>query len=308
MNDYLNKLFIIDKHKGPSSFEVVEAFRKVSRIRRVGHTGTLDPLAEGLLLLCTGKATRASEYFMNLDKTYEFDIQLGVETSTLDAEGEIVREEPCPDVSPEEIGAAAASFVGVYRLKPPAYSALKKNGRRLYQMARAGETPEVEEREVSIYAFQVMDINLPIVRLRLRCSRGTYVRSLAKDFGEKFGLPSHVKRLTRTRIGNFSLDDAYPSRKLFNRDIDGLAGMELARALDFLPGIVLKEGAKEALFSGMLPGENDVVKTVGDVSSSAALRMLDGNGDLIAVGKQLDAKRKRLFWVDSYRIFTGGGE
>jgi tRNA pseudouridine55 synthase len=308
MNDYLNKLFIINKHKGPSSFEVVDAFRRVSRIRRVGHTGTLDPLAEGLLLLCTGKATRASEYFMNLDKTYEFDVQLGVETSTLDAEGTIVREEPCPDLTQDEINTAAASFVGEYRLKPPAFSALKKKGRRLYQMARAGETPEVEHREVNIYSLSVLSWDLPVVGLRLRCSRGTYVRSLAKDFGEKFGLPSHVTRLTRTKIGEFTLDDAYPSRRLFDRDIEGLAGIELTRALDFLPGIVLKESAKEALFSGMLPGENDVVKTVGDVSSGPALRMLDGNGDLIAVGKRLNTERKRLYWVDSYRLFAGGGE
>jgi tRNA pseudouridine55 synthase len=308
MNDFLNKLFIINKHKGPSSFEIVEAFRRVARIRRVGHTGTLDPLAEGLLLLCTGKATRASEYFMNLDKTYEFDVQLGVETSTLDAEGTIVREEPCPDLTPDQIDAAAASFVGEYRLKPPAFSALKQKGRRLYQMARAGETPEVEHREVTIYSLHVLALELPIVRLRLRCSRGTYVRSLAKDFGEKFGLPSHVKRLKRTRIGEFSVDEGYPSRKLFDRDVEGLVGMDLKKALDFLPGIVLKDSAKEALFSGMLPGERDVVKTFGDVSTGPALRILDGNGDLIAVGKRLDVKRKRLHWVDSYRLFAGGSE
>ncbi len=307
MRDFLDKIFVINKHKGPSSFEVVEAFRRVSRIRRVGHTGTLDPLAEGLLLLCTGKATRASEHFMNLDKTYEFAVRLGVETSTLDAEGTVVRETPCPDLAPGEITDAAESFVGEYRLKPPAFSALKKNGRRLYQMAREGKTPEVEHRKVNIYSLQVLDVDLPDVTLRLRCSRGTYVRSLAKDFGEKLGLPSHVKQLARTKIGEFSLDGAYPSEKLFEKDIEGLAGMDLTEALDFLPGIVLKESAKEALYSGMLPGKNDVVETFGDVSSGSALRMLDGSGELIAIGKRINGKRKRLFLVDSYRLFAGGG-
>jgi tRNA pseudouridine55 synthase len=307
MNELQNKLIVINKHKGPSSFEVVETFRRVSRIRKVGHTGTLDPLAEGLLLLCTGRATRASEYFMNLDKTYEFDIRLGVETSTLDSEGAVVREEPCPELAPGEIEATAASFIGEYRLQPPAYSALKRNGRRLYQMARAGETPEVEHRTVTIYSLQVLGYDLPIVTLRLRCSRGTYVRSLAKDFGARFDLPAHVKKLCRTKIGEFSLQNAFPSLKLFDRDIDGLVGIDLTQALDFLPGIVLKESAKEALLTGMLPGERDVVKTLGDVSSGPALRMLDANGDLIAVGKRIDGKKNRLFWVDSYRLFTGGG-
>jgi tRNA pseudouridine55 synthase len=307
MNDLQNKLFVINKHKGPSSFEVVEAFRRVSRIRRVGHTGTLDPLAEGLLLLCSGKATRASEYFMNLDKTYEFDVQLGVETSTLDSEGTIVREEPCPDIAEEEINDAASSFLGEYQLKPPAYSALKQNGRRLYQMARAGETPEVKTRTVTIYSIQVLNIRLPIVTLRLRCSRGTYVRSLAKDFGARFGLPAHVKSLMRTRIGEFSLNAAFPSQRLFDGDIEGLEGLDLTRALNFLPGIVLTENAKKALLSGMLPGETDVVKTLGDVSTGPAVRLLDGNGDLLAVGKRLDDKKERLYCVDTYRLFTGGG-
>jgi len=307
MNDFLNKLFIINKHRGPSSFDVVEALRRVSRIRRVGHTGTLDPLAEGLLLLCTGKATRASEHFVNLDKTYEFDVLLGVETSTLDAEGAVVREEPCPDLPVGEVEDVAASFVGEYRLKPPAFSALKKNGRRLYQMARAGEEPEVERRKVNLYSLQVLDVQLPVVTLRLRCSRGTYVRSLAKDFGEKLGLPAHVKRLTRTKIGGFSLDDAFPSRRLFDGDVEGLEGMDLARALDFLPGIVLNNHAKQALFSGTPPGERDVVKTLGDVSSGSAVRMLDADGELIAIGRRNEGKRNRLLWVDSYRLFAGGG-
>ncbi len=307
MEELRNKLFIINKHKGPSSFEVVEAFRRVSRIRKVGHTGTLDPLAEGLLLLCTGWATRASEHFMNLDKTYEFDVRLGVETSTLDAEGSVVKEVPCPELDPEQIAAAAASFIGEYRLNPPAFSALKRNGRRLYEMARAGERPEVAQRTVTIYEIEVIDIHLPIVRLCIRCSRGTYVRSLARDFGEKLGLPSHVKRLTRKQIGPFSLRDAFPGEKLFREDIKGLEGIELTKALDFLPGIVLKDSAKKGLLAGKLPAEGDVIRTVGDVAGGAVFRMLDTGGELIAVGKRNEGKRNRLHWIDTYRLFSSGG-
>ncbi|NIO00931.1 MAG: tRNA pseudouridine(55) synthase TruB [Candidatus Latescibacteria bacterium] len=306
MEKLQHKLVVINKHKGPSSFNVVEAFRKASRIRKVGHAGTLDPLARGVLLLCTGRATRAVEHFMNLEKTYEFDVHLGVETDTLDAEGTVVREVRCPQLDPEEIDRVAKSFLGEYQLSPPAFSALKRDGQRLYELARAGEKPAVGRRTVTIYSLDILDIHLPITRLRLNCSRGTYVRSLAKDFGEKLGLPSHVASLTRTRIGPFSLDNAFLGEKLFNGDISGLEGIGLAKALDFMPGIVLKDSAKKALLSGMLPGERDVVRTIGDVAGGKTLRILDTDGELVAVGKRVEGKRKKLFWVDTYRLFTSG--
>jgi tRNA pseudouridine55 synthase len=307
MGGLKNKLFIIHKHSGPSSFEVVQAFRRVSRIRKVGHTGTLDPLAEGVLLLCTDKATRTSEYFMNLDKTYEFDVRLGIETSTLDSEGEIVEEVPCPDLDRNLIESAARSFIGEYSLSPPAYSAIKQNGRRLYELARAGEKPEVKPRLVNIYHLEVLSIELPVVRLRVRCSRGTYVRSLARDFGRKLDLPAHVQKLIRTRIGSFSLELAFPGPRLFAGDIEGLEGIDMSQALDFLPGIVLKDGARAKLLTGMLPIHHDVADTVGDVSSARAVRILDSGGELIAIGKRDEGPRKRLAWVDSYRLINGGG-
>ncbi len=302
-----NKLFVIHKQRGPSSFGVVEAFRRVSRIRKVGHTGTLDPLAEGVLLLCTDKATRASGHFMNLDKTYEFDVRLGIETSTLDSEGEIIEEVPCPDLDRDRIEAAVGSFIGEYSLSPPAYSALKQNGRRLYELARAGEKPEAKPRLVNIYEMEILGLELPVVRLRIRCSRGTYVRSVARDFGRKLDLPAHVQRLVRTRIGSFSLELAFPGERLFAGDIEGMQGIELARALDFLPGIVLKDGAKAKLFTGMLPTHQDVADTVGDITGAGAVRILDSSGELIAIGKRAEGPRKRLAWVDSYRLITAGG-
>jgi tRNA pseudouridine55 synthase len=305
--DLKDKLFIINKHCGPSSFEVVNAFRRVSRIRKVGHTGTLDPLAEGVLLLCTGKATRASEHFMNLDKTYEFDVRLGIETDTLDSEGKVIQEVPCPDLSRDRIEAAAGSFSGEYNLSPPAYSALKQNGKRLYELARAGHKPEVSLRLVHIYELDLLGIELPVVKLRIRCSRGTYVRSLARDFGRRLDLPAHVERLVRTRIGAFSLETAFPGERLFAGDIEGLQGIELTSALDFLPGIVLKDAARDNLLKGVLPTHRDVAETIGTLSGARVVRILDTNGHLIAVGKRDDGPRKRLAWVDSYRLFTNGG-
>lgn len=305
MEELDDKLFVIDKEAGPTSFDVVAAFKRATRLRKVGHTGTLDPLARGVLLLCTGVATRAAEHFMNLEKEYEFDVCLGVETDTLDKEGKVVREAPCPDLRDEQIHEAARSFVGEYDLKPPAYSALKRNGRRLYELARAGEAPEVESRRVHIYDFDVVSIEMPTVRCRIRCSRGTYVRSLARDLGERLGAPAHIDRIVRTRIGSFERSHGFPSQRLFDRDLSGLEGVGMARALDFLPGVVLEPKARKALRYGMLPGVRDVVKTFGEIKGGGPVRILDEAGELVAIGhRNPDRRRNPLQLVDSYRMYV----
>ena len=310
MNTLRNKLFVINKPSGPTSFDIVEAFRKATGIRKVGHAGTLDPLAQGVLLLCTDKATRAVEHFMNLSKHYEFEVRLGAETTTLDAEGDVVREVPCPDLAEDAIHEAVHSFVGDYRLTPPAYSALKRKGKRLYQLARAGETPEVESRVVHIYEMEVTQIALPSVFFRITCSRGTYVRSLARDFGAKFGVPAHIGSLTRKAVGDFSLDDAFPSDKLFAKDTSGLNGIPMSEALSFLPGIVVNDACKRSLLDGGLPVERDVVRTIGLASSSPVLRIIDEAGELIAVGNRgsrgcgASRAEDEPSWVDSFRLFV----
>jgi tRNA pseudouridine55 synthase len=305
MEELNNRVFVVDKAAGPTSFAVVAAFKRAARLRKVGHTGTLDPLAEGVLLLCTGTATRAAEHFMNLEKVYQFDVCLGVETDTLDREGKVVREAPCPELGEDEIRAVAKSFAGKYELTPPAYSALKKNGRRLYEMARAGETPEIQSRTVDIYDFEVVSIALPRVTCRIRCSRGTYVRSLAKDFGERLNLPAHIDRIARTRVGSFDRAQGFRSDRLFDGDVSGLTGLDLSDALDFLPGVVLDDKAQRALRYGTLPGIKDVVQSYGDVKTGGPVRILDGSGGLIAIGERSRGKRRNpLQLVDSFRLYT----
>lgn len=305
MNEFDNKIYVINKQSGPTSFDVVEAFRKVSRLRRVGHTGTLDPLAEGVLVLCTGVATRTVEQFMNLGKWYEFEIVLGVGTTTLDAEGEVDAEAPCPELSKEDFEKTAEGFIGECVLEPPAYSALKKNGKRLYELARAGETPRVEGKKVNIYKFEITSVDLPYVGCRVNCSRGTYVRALARDFGARLELPAHIRNLVRTAIGPFEVADAFPSGRLFDADVDGLTGLEMADALDFLPGIVISEGAVRALMNGALPGQTDVVRSIGLKQSAPAIRILDESENLLAIGSRSEGPgRNRLAWVDSYRLLV----
>jgi tRNA pseudouridine55 synthase len=304
MDEFDNKLFVINKSAGPTSFDVVAAFRRSARLRKVGHTGTLDPLATGVLLLCTGTATRAVEHFMNLEKEYRFDVILGVETDTLDTEGKVIREAPCPDFDDVTIKGVAESFVGEYDLRPPLYSALKRGGRRLYEMARAGETPEVESRKVKIYSFDILSVELPVVTCLVRCSRGTYVRSIARDVGERLGLPAHIDNIVRTRIGPFEIKTGFPSDKLFNRDLEGIQGYDLEHALEFLPAVVLEAKACKALLYGMLPVTRDVVKSTGEYKHGGPVRLLDESGALLAMGLRNPGKRRNpLQLVDSYRLF-----
>jgi len=308
MNEFDNRVFVIDKHGGPTSFDVVDAFRAATGLRKVGHAGTLDPLARGVLILCSGAATRVVEHFVDLGKWYEFDVRLGEGTATLDAEGEVTERVPCPDLSREELLAAAAGFVGECVLDPPAYSAIKKNGKRLYELARAGETPKVEGKKVRIYSLEITAADLPVVSFRLNCSRGTYVRSLARDFGGRFGLPAHIRNLVRTAVGPFRVEDGFPGPLLFERKTEGLAGLTLPDALGFLPGIVVSDAARRGLMNGVLPGPADVVKIVGFKGDERAIRILDEGGGLLAVGTRTEgAARNRLAWVDSYRLLVDTG-
>lgn len=308
MNRFSDRVFVIDKHRGPTSFEVVDAFRAATGTRRVGHAGTLDPLATGVLLLCAGAATKVVEHFVNLSKWYEFDVCLGEGTATLDAEGEVTATAPCPDLTRDQLDEAAKSFTGEILLAPPLYSAIKKNGKRMYELAREGKTPRVESKQVTVYSLEITGVDLPIVRFRLNCSRGTYVRSLARDFGERFGLPAHVRNLVRTAVGPFRVEDAFSSRLIFEGDVGDLEGAPLSRALEFLPAVVIGSGAKKELLNGRLPGRNDVVRSVGSLEGAQAVRILDETEELLAVGvRQPLPSRNPLALVDSYRLLVNGG-
>lgn len=307
-NRFDNRVFVIDKQPGPTSFDVVASLRRVSGLRRVGHAGTLDALARGVLLVCTGTATRAVEHFMNLEKEYRFDVRLGVETTTLDAEGDVVREAPVPALSIEEVRAAAATFVGEYLMTPPAYSALKRGGKRLSDLARAGEAAEGAPRTVQIDGFEVVAIDLPIVTCVVRCSRGTYVRSLAKDLGDKLGVPASIASLARTRIGSFKIENAVPSDRLIAEHADEVVGMDLGEALAFLPGVVVSTQAKRTLLFGASPLRTEVVELRGTPTLGAvvgALRILDESGTLLAIGTRgSEHPRDPLRVCDSFRLYV----
>jgi tRNA pseudouridine55 synthase len=208
-------VLLIDKDKAWTSFDVVAKVRGLTRIRKIGHAGTLDPLATGLLILCLGKFTKRINEFQDWNKRYTGVIKLGSTTKTDDSEGE---EENITDVSglkAEDIEIAIKSFEGIISQIPPKFSAKKVDGQRLYMLARKNIDVEIKPVDVTVYKIDIIDISLPFVSIDVLCAKGTYIRSLARDIGAKLGVGGHLSALRRTDIGEFSVNDAL-TVKTFN--------------------------------------------------------------------------------------------
>ena len=209
------QVLLIDKPLTWTSFQVVNKIRWEIRQRfnikkiKVGHAGTLDPLATGLLILCTGKFTKKIDQYQAKVKEYTGEITLGGTTPSYDLESEVNAEFPTGHITEEMIHEATQEFVGEIDQKPPIFSALKKDGKRMYELARAGEEVEVTARKISISEFEITKIEFPKVQFRVVCSKGTYIRSLAYDFGLALNSGAHLSALRRTKIGEFSVDKAY---------------------------------------------------------------------------------------------------
>jgi tRNA pseudouridine55 synthase len=204
---------LVDKKAGITSHDVVERFRRRAKIKKVGHTGTLDPLATGLLVLCVGKATRLQAYLMGMEKTYEGTIQFGWATDSYDATG--TPADVAPGTEPVErsiegidLEPHVARFRGEIEQMPPAFSAKKIDGVRAYELARKGEEVKLQPKRVTVYEFTILAVTGSTAQFRVRSSAGTYMRSIAHDLGQSLGIPAHLKELRRTRIGNFDVADA----------------------------------------------------------------------------------------------------
>jgi tRNA pseudouridine55 synthase len=209
-----------NKARGRTSFSVIGVVRRGSGQRRVGHAGTLDPMAEGVLLVCIGPAVRITEYLMDLGKTYRGTIRLGEETDTYDAEGQITATREV-HVSEAQVRETLASFQGRIEQTPPAHSAVKVGGKRAYEIARAGEVVELKSRPVHIERIELLRFEPPDVEIEMDCSRGTYVRSLAHDLGRALGCGAHLSALRRTRVGPFSVAEAVDEDALAAAFADG---------------------------------------------------------------------------------------
>jgi tRNA pseudouridine55 synthase len=307
----------VDKPLGLTSHQVVVAVRKLSGQRRVGHAGTLDPLATGVLLLCLGKATRVSQYLMASPKAYRATVRLGISTTTHDAEGQITfRAEVC--VQRRELEAALQAFIGHIDQVPPAYSAIKRKGKRMYELARQGISVQVPSRKVDVYALRLVDWAPPDVTLDVECGPGTYIRALARDLGRALGCGAHLVALRRTQSGQFSVKQAASMEALEGAFAAGTASClfhPLDAAFARLPALHLDADAARRLAMGQAVGDPSV--SAGDtlVSDQAEpsqagpgqARAYGPGGQFVAlVSREPDARswRPRKVFIDPHDILS----
>ena len=227
----INGIVNIYKEKGYTSLDVVAVLRKVVGQKKIGHTGTLDPDATGVLPVCLGRATKVCELLTDHDKTYEALLLLGKTTDTQDISGEVLEERDPGDLTEEEVRSCIESFIGEYDQIPPMYSALKVNGKKLYELAREGKTVERKSRKVQIHGIRILEMNLPHVRMEVDCSKGTYIRTLCHDIGEKLQVGGCMEELERTKVGRFLKEDAVTLDEVRQKMEQG-EGAELFTPLD----------------------------------------------------------------------------
>jgi len=203
-----DRVLLVNKPLEWTSFDVVRKLRNKLKIKKIGHAGTLDPLATGLLILCTGKMTKRIDEYQAQEREYTGRFILGQSTPSYDLETQVTETADIGHITNEQILAATKQFIGVIDQVPPLHSAIKVDGKRAYELARKGHTAELKSRQITISAFAITAIELPSVSFKVVCSKGTYIRSLARDFGQALGVGAYLAELCRTRIGEFRLEDA----------------------------------------------------------------------------------------------------
>lgn len=230
----MNGVINVYKEKGFTSHDVVAKLRGILHMKKIGHTGTLDPAAEGVLPVCVGNATKLCDVLTDKSKTYEAVLLLGTVTDTQDTTGKILQKSSI-FFSEEEVKEAVLSFIGIYNQIPPMYSALKVNGKKLYELAREGKTVERKPRQVEIFDITILDMNLPYVRMSISCSKGTYIRTLCHDIGEKLGCGGCMDKLLRTRVGVFTIEQAIKLEEIENLRDSGEIEQYVTSVWDLFP-------------------------------------------------------------------------
>ena len=285
----VNGILLLDKPSGLTSNAALQAVKKLYRARKAGHTGSLDPLATGLLPICFGEATKVSGFLLDADKDYRVTCKFGERTTTGDAEGEVLEQRPVEDLSEDRLREVMQGFLGDIEQIPPMYSALKHKGERLYKLAREGVEVEREPRQVTIHALELLTLTPPLAEIRVHCSKGTYVRTLVEDIGEALGCGAHVSGLRRLGVGPF--DDSQMI------DMEGLQAVasESEHALDQLllplesglaqwPDVRLSSDAAFYLRQGQ-------PVLVPKAPTAGLVRLYEGESRFLGVGEILDDGR-----------------
>ena len=291
----MDGILVIRKEKGYTSHDVVAKLRGILHMKKIGHTGTLDPAAEGVLPVALGRGTRLVELLTEKEKTYEAVLRLGVSTDTQDMTGTVLSEMPVT-VTEEEVREAVESFVGEQMQVPPMYSALKVNGKKLYELAREGKTIERKPRPVVFYEIRIMDISLPLVRISVTCSKGTYIRTLCNDIGEKLGCGGAMEELLRTRSGNFTLEESLMLSQVEEAVSDGTIMEKIVpveEVLSMYPALTATVEGDRLLHNG-----NPLPETmVQGGNREEKVRMYKSSGDFTGIYGWDEKKEKYIPYV-----------
>lgn len=277
----MNGIIVVDKPKGITSHDVVFKLRKILKIKKIGHTGTLDPIATGVLPICIGDCTKASNFLISDDKIYDATIKLGILTDTSDITGNIIEQKET-NVTEEEVKNAVLSFIGKQKQKPPIYSAIKVNGKKLYEYAREGKKVEIPERDIEIFDIEINKIDLinRLIHITVHCSKGTYIRSLCVDIGSKLGTVATMQELKRIKSGIFSINDAIKLENI-NQDTNLIT---LEEVFEQKEKIILKEDEIFKILNGVKLEKN---------LKNELYRLYNSKGIFLGLGSVEDNKLKR---------------
>lgn len=273
----------INKPTGMSSFDVVRVVKKAAKTKKVGHTGTLDPEASGVLPICIGRATKLVDYIMSDYKIYEVELKLGITTDTYDREGKVLQTSEV-NLSENDVKEVIKSFVGEIDQVPPMYSALKVNGQRLYNLARQGIEIERKSRKIHIYNIDILSVDLPVVHFTVKCSKGTYIRSLCYDIGEKLKCGGTMWNLKRTQTGSFNILN---SMELDQLNVDNIHNylIPMDKALESYPKVVIDKKYEKLILNGVNVKDNAII---GNMETNKLYRVYLGENDFVGIGVRKD--------------------
>ena len=289
----MNGIIVLDKPKGKTSHDMVYAMRRLTGVKKVGHTGTLDPMATGVLPVCIGSAAKAADMLTLADKRYIAEFVLGKSTDTQDAQGEVT-EERNVSCSEDEVRSAVMSFVGEIEQVPPMYSAVKRNGKKLYELARQGIEIEREPRKINIYSIDILEIDLPRVKIDVSCSKGAYIRTLCADIGEKLGTLAYMSELRRTKSGMFTIEESYTLERLEALFAEGKlesAVVAVDALFSHLPKIDLNDKQTKSIVNG-------VRMTYLGLIEGQSYRLYGADGKFLCISKIINGRLtlEKAFW------------
>ncbi len=279
----MDGILIINKTSGMTSHDVVAVIRKILKTKKVGHTGTLDPDATGVLVACVGKATKLSRFFMATRKEYIAEMVLGVRTDSQDSSGSILSEITEFTVTLEQVQDALKKLTGEISQIPPMVSAVRHKGKKLYELARKGKEVEREPRKVTVYSLELLEFAFPRIMFKVECSKGTYIRTLCSDIGDLLGCGAHQASLMRTRTGPFAIENAVTLEELKLLAEPAEKIIPSAKALSFLPEVKVKKWFRKFVSKNAVLTEADIIEKP-ELSEDEAVRIVDPDGLLLAIG------------------------